>query len=174
MLDEGLVHNFKKRKYNRRKNLGKLQQSKKVQLGYIQNFTNSANNMYNHPMGISPSLTTNQSPQFYPFYPATSSVPMTFNGGYQPMNSAIMRGGIKMRQTPMYNVPQQQPSNLQSMFVQETPKQSFQQNMQDYARRQQQMQQQQFLQNERKLSHFHLLIISCGHRSSSFKPNINQ
>jgi hypothetical protein len=93
-------------------------------------------------------------PQFVPFYPRTSSLPMTFNRGVPQMSPSLRGGGINM-QTPQY-IQNQSNMGLQSVFTQETPKQTFQQNMQNYAVRQQQQRQQQILQNERN---FKFLLI---------------
>ena len=122
-----------------KKKLGKkasrLQKSKKFQMGYIHNF-NQGNATAMQPgaplmngaaMGGPGQWSQGYSPRMQPGMPMATGTSM--------MNPAIMGGSFNKFQMP--NRPQQTaaPKVLDSVITQESPKQTFQQNMADYAQR---------------------------------------
>lgn len=133
---------FRKRRRKRKNILSKLQ---KMQPEYFKNFQQRApNKLYQSPPAMKPAYAAQNSqvyPSGYPFMTRLPPPPFISNSMGNP---AVMSSGFVPAQSmvsPQNRVvaPNSRMSPiLDSMIVQESPKQTFQQNMQDYARRQQQ------------------------------------
>lgn len=145
------ANTFKRRKYNKKHNTKNIQQSKKFNFGYIENYNTSrvknkmvpnANNMVNPMMPISNNMISPMQS-----YPNNVMIPNNMMGNLKPLNPAIMGTTVMKNLHPRIKKKKKELKVLDSVLVQETPKQSFQQNMTNFAQRQNQ----QDIQNERKL-----------------------